>query len=236
MSMNNKSMTDIMKDAISNLEKMSTEEFYSSLYGYTPDEYNAYTEEKFLEELNYLRSFFVNGAYCFEPKYNGEPEATVSKLFWKFISNNATSSYEDPNEIFPTYYDELPKYGIRVTTICGQGSISVVEEFDFKNIEYLAKNATRLKREGAIRESQRIQQLLYDKPKYLDEVKFSTTIDGNCIEDTGIILKVYTKKNNIRYLIDSNNHGNVVVFYENEKYPLDTIKVEEYNPYNEEDY
>lgn len=218
------------------IENTPFDDLHKSIYGYTAAEYAAYTEEKFLEELNYLRTFFVDGAYCFEPKYGDEPEATVSKLFWKYISNNARSSYEDTSESFPTYYDELPKYGIRVTTIHGQGSISIVEEFDYNNVEYMARNATRLKREGAWREQQRIEQLLYDKPNYLDEVKFSTVIDGKEVHDTGVITKVYTKKDVIRYRVDTVNYGEIIIFYENEKYPLDKIEVTQYHPNNYNSY
>lgn len=232
----NEKMKNALNAAAESIRNMPPEEFFKSVFGYTPEEEEAYTEEKFLEELNYLRTFFVNGAYCFEPKYNGEPEATVSKLFWKFISKNARSSYEDTTEVFPTYYDELPKYGIRVTTVHGQGSISIVEEFDYNTVEYIARNATRLKREGAWREQERIKDLLRGKPNYLDEVKFSTTIDGEPVLDTGVIIRVYTKKDTIRYLIDSVEHGQVVVFYDNEKYPLDVVEVTQYHPNNYDSY
>lgn len=228
----NEKMKKALEAAAEDIRNMSSEDFLTMMHGYSPAEYAAYTEEKFLEELNYLRTFFVNGSYCFEPKYGDEPEATVSKLFWTYISNNALSSYEDTTKVFHTYYDELPKYGIRVTTIHGQGSITIVEDFDYSNVEYLARNATRLKREGAWREQQRIKDMLHGKPNYLDEVKFSTTINGEPVLDTGVIIRVYTKKGEIRYLIDSVENGQVIVFYDNEKYPLDVVEVTQYHPDN----
>lgn len=232
----NEKMKNALNAAAESIRNMPPEEFFKSVFGYTQEEEAAYTEEKFLEELNYLRTFFVNGAYCFEPKYNGEPEAKVTKLFWNFISKNARSKYEDTTEVFPTYIDELPKYGIRVTTVHGQGSISIVEEFDYNTVEYMARNATRLKREGAWREQERINELLRDKPNYLDEVKFSTVIDGVEVHDTGVVTKVYTKKDVIRYLVDTVNYGEVIIFYENEKYPLDKIEVTLYHPDNYNSY
>ncbi|EBS4516484.1 hypothetical protein DQT32_03535 [Salmonella enterica subsp. enterica serovar Braenderup] len=232
----NEKMKKGLEAAAEAIRNMPRDEFFKSVFGFTPEEEDAYTEEKFLEELNYLRTFFVDGAYCFEPKYNGEPEAKVTKLFWNFISKNARSKYEDTTEVFPTYYDELPNYGIRVTTVHGQGSISIVEEFDYNTVEYMARNATRLKREGAWREQERIKELLRDKPNCLDEVKFSTVIDGVEVHDTGVITKVYTKKDVIRYLVDTVNYGEIIIFYENEKYPLDKIEVTLYHSDNYDSY
>lgn len=234
--MNNDKMQGWLDKAIEHMKNTPADELIKQLWGFTPQEEAEYTEEKFIEELNYLRTFFVDGAYCFEPKYGDEPEATVSKLFWNYISKNARSSYEDTSEVFPTYYDELPKYGIRVTTVHGQGSISIVEEFDYNTPEYMIRNASRLKRESAWREQERIKDLLRGKPNYLDEVQFSTTIDGKEIHDTGVITKVYTTKNVIRYRIDSVNHGILIIFYENEKYPLDKVEVTLYHPDNYESY
>lgn len=218
------------------IDAMSPSDLFKSVFGYTPEEEAAYTEESFLEELNYLKTFFVNGVYKFEQKYDGEPEASVTKLFWNYISKNARSNYEDPHATFTTYYQELPKYGLRITTIHGQGSIKIVEEFDYSTVEYLARNATRLKREGVWREKERIKDLLRGKPNYLDEVKFSTTIDGEPVLDTGVIIRVYTKKDEIRYLIDSVENGEVIVFYNNEKYPLDAVEVTQYHPDNYDNY
>lgn len=228
----NKNISNALQAALDSINEISSDEFYNSIYGFSLSEENEYTEEKFIEELNYLRTFFVDGQYCFEPKYNGEPEATVSKLFWNYISKYARSSYEDTNETFPTYYDELPKYGIRVTTIHGQGTINIIEDFDYGDMKYIMSNATRFKREGVWREKERIKNLLRNKPNLYDEVKFSTSINGDPILDTGVIIRVYTKKNTIRYLIDSVDNGEVIVFYNNDQYPLDVVEVTLYHPDN----
>lgn len=74
------------------------------------------------------------------------------------------------------------------------------------------------------------------KPRRLDEVQFSTMIDGVVIEDTGVIERFYTKKGILRYLIDSVNHGKVIVFYENEKYVNDVIEVTILHPDNYDSY
>ena len=233
--MNNK-LEEILASVEEDIKNMPYAELYKSMYGFTPEEEQAYTHEKFMKELTYLRTFFVDGQYCFEPKYAGEPEAEVSKLFWNFIENNARSKYEDASATFPTYYSELPNYGIRVSYIDGQGTITTVEDFDYTNIEYIAQNASRLKREGVWREQERIKEMLRGKPNYLDEVEFSTVIDGKEVSDSGVIIKVYTKKNVIRYLIDSVNYGNVIVFINNDKHPVDTVQVKVYYPDNYDTY
>lgn len=214
-------------------DNMPAEELFKKIYGYTPEEEAAYTAEHFSTELAYLRTFYEDGAYSFEPRYDGKPEPEISKLFWNFINKNARSNYEDTTETFPTYYVELPKFGIRVTHIYGQGTITVVEDFDYSDPFYMIRNATRLKREEAWREQERIKELFRDKPQLLDEVRFSTEVNGIGIVDTGIIERVYHKKGVIRYLIDSVNNGKVIVFYEqSEKYPMDMVEVTVYHPNN----
>lgn len=229
----NEKMKKALEAAIEDINNMSDDDFLKSVFGYTPEEEKAYTQEKFLEELAYLRSFFVNGRYSFEPKYNGEPEATVSKLFWNYINKHARSNYEDSTETFPTYYIELPQYGIRVTKMYGQGTLTIVEDFDYRDEKYIIRNATRLKREAVWREQERIKEMLRDKPNLYDEVRFSTEVNGIEIVDTGVITKVYTKKGVIRYLIDSVHNGTVIVHLSGgEKYPLDTVEVIVYHPDN----
>ncbi|QXO12648.1 hypothetical protein pEaSNUABM49_00407 [Erwinia phage pEa_SNUABM_49] len=219
--------------ALEDIKNMSSDDFFAKLYGYNPEQLQAYTEEVFLVELQYLRSFFVDGAYSFEPSYDNLPVPEITKLFWNYIERNARSTYEDTSTSFPTYYVELPKYGIRVTHIYGQGTVTVVEDFDYSDPMYIAKNITRFKREAAWEHQRKIDELLYGKPKHLDEVRFSTEVNGIGIVDTGIIERVYTKKGVVRYLIDSVNNGKVLVFYDQgEKYPMDAVEIIELHPNN----
>lgn len=226
-------MKKALDAAAEDIRNMPRDEFFKSVFGYTPEEEAAYTAEQFSTELAYLRTFFEDGAYNFEPRYDGKPEPEISKLFWNFISKNARSNYQDPTEVFPTYYIELPQYGIRVTHVYGQGTITIVEDFDYSDPFYMIANATRLKREGAWREQERIKELFRGKPQRLDGVRFSTEVNGIGIVDTGVIERVYHKKGVIRYLIDSVHNGKVIVYYEQgEKYPMDMVEVTVYHPDN----
>lgn len=222
--------------ALEKIEKMSSDEFFISLYGFTPEQEKTYTEEQFLAELQHLRTFFVDGSYTFHPAYEGEVVPELSNLFWNYINKNARSTYDDPTEVFPTSYVELPRYGIRVTHVYGQGTLTTVEEFDYSTVEYMVRNASRLKREHAWKKQEELKNFMRGKPRHLDEVKFSTMIDGVVIEDTGVIERFYTKKGILRYLIDSVNHGKVIVFYENEKYVNDVIEVTILHPDNYDSY
>lgn len=233
----NEKMKKALEAAAEDIRNMPRDEFFKSIFGFTPEEEKAYTQEKFLEELTNLRTFFVNGQYSFEPKYNGEPEATVSKLFWHYINAHARSNYQDTTETFPTYYIELPQYGIRVTQIYGQGTLTIVEDFDYSDVKYIISNATRLKREAVWREKERIKEMLRGKPNLYDEVRFSTEVNGIGIVDTGVVTKVYTKKGVIRYMIDSVHNGTVLVYFEQgEKYPMDMVEVTVYHPDNYDNY
>jgi hypothetical protein len=216
------------------LDNMSKADLYKSIYGYTIDEERAYTEESFKTELDYLRTFFVDGSYTFHPEDAPHPE--ISNLFWNYAQNNARSDYEDLTATFPTYYIELPNFGIRITSVYGQGTLTTVADFDYSTPEYMVRNASRLKRESAWRKQEELQNFLKDKPNYLDEVKFSTTIDGTVIEDTGVIERVYTSKGILRYLIDSVNHGKVIVFYQNETHVNDVIEIVVLHPDNYDGY
>lgn len=233
----NEKMKKALESALEEIDKMSPDEFFISLYGYTPEQEAAYTEEQFRTELEHLRTFFENGSYTFHPPFEGEVVPELTKLFWNYTRTKARSDYEDPTATFPTYYVELPQFGIRITHVYGQGTLTTVEEFDYRNVEYMIRNATRLKREGAWREQERIKELFRGKPQLLDEVRFSTEVNGIGIVDTGVIERVYHKKGVIRYLIDSVNNGKVVVFYEQgEKYPMDMVEVTVYHPNNYDSY
>ncbi|SOK58679.1 hypothetical protein [Yersinia phage fHe-Yen9-04] len=229
----NNNLKELLDAALKDIKNMSTDDFFEKMYGYNPEQLKAYTEEVFLVELQYLRSFFVDGAYSFEPSYDNLPVPEITKLFWNYIERNARSTYEDSTEPFPTYYVELPKYGIRLTHIHGQGVITVVEDFDYSDPMYIVKNITRFKREAAWEHQRKIDELLYDKPKQLDEVRFSTEINGIGIVDTGIVERVYTKKGIVRYLIDSVHNGKVLVFHSGgNKYPMDAVEVTVLHPNN----
>lgn len=214
--------------ALESIENMSSDEFFKTFFGYTKEEESAYTEENFLQELEYLKTFFVDGYYSFEPSYDNLPVPKMSKLFWNYIDNNSRS-YEDHNAVFPTCYVELPKYGILVTHISGQGTITVVENFDYNNVEYIAKNSTRIKREHYENEIREQQELLIDLPNEMDLVSYTTTHNGTEVSGTGVVRKVYIKdkKNKVvNYLIDSDSiEGGIIVTINNEKYPNDNIVV-----------
>ncbi|UYE98828.1 hypothetical protein XbC2_403 [Xanthomonas phage XbC2] len=232
----NEKMKKALEAAAEDIAKMSADDFFISLYGYTPAQEKAYTEEQFLVELDHLRTFFENGSYTFHPPFEGEVVPELSKLFWNHISKVARSDYEDTTATFPTYYVELPQFGIRVTHVYGQGTLTTVEEFDYSTPEYMVRNASRLKREYAWKKQEELKKFLKDKPNYLDEVKFSTTIDGTVVEDTGVIERVYTKNGILRYLIDSVNHGKVIVFYQNENHVNDVIEITVLHPDNYDSY
>lgn len=232
----NEKMKKALDAALESIDKMSPEEFFTSLYGYTPEQEKAYTEEQFLVELEHLRTFFENGSYTFHPPFEGEVVPELSNLFWNYTHKTARSNYDDPTAIFPTSHIELPHFGIRITHVYGQGTLTTVEEFDYSTVEYMVRNASRLKRESAWRKQEELKNFLKDKPNYLDEVQFSTTIDGIVVEDTGVIERVYTKKGILRYLIDSVNHGKVIVFYENENHVNDVIEIVILHPDNYDSY
>lgn len=220
----NEKMRKSLDAALENIKNMSPEEFHMSFYGFTKEQEEAYDEEAFAKDIEYLKGFMVDGVYVFEPKYDNLPEPEISKLFWNYISKNART-YEGDNEYWSEYIKELPKYGIRISTIHGQGSITTFEMFDFTSVEYIAKNGLRLKRESFERQQNAIKELLKGLPNVLDEVEFETTANGEVVNDTGVVLKVYTKKKTVRYLIDSVNNGNIIVFVNNDKYSNDKITI-----------
>lgn len=220
----NEKMRAALDKTLDNIAKMSPDEFHLSFFGFTLEQEEAYDEEAFSKDIEYLKGFMVDGVYVFEPKYDNLPEPEMSKLFWNYISKHSRS-YEGDNEIWPEYIQELPKFGIRISTIHGQGSVTTVEMFDFKSVEYIAKNGLRLKRESFERQKREIEELLKGLPNVLDEVEFETTANGEVVNDTGVVLKVYTKKKTVRYLIDSVNNGNIIVFVNNDKHPNDKVTV-----------
>lgn len=216
------------------IQNMSSEEFHLSFYGFTKEQEAAYTDESFSADLKYLKGFMVDGKYyVFEPKYDGLPEPEMSKLFWHYISQNSRT-YEGDDDTWTEYVQELPKFNLRVSTVHGQGSITTVEFFDYKNVEYIARNATRLKRESYENQKRKIAELLKGLPNELDEVQFETVINGEVVKDTGVIETVYTKRQVVRYLINSSNNGKVIVFVNNDRYPNDKVTTTN-RYYNDED-
>src|ERR1051326_2302555 len=100
--MNNK-MKETMQKAIEHINNMSPEEFHLSFYGFTKEQEEAYTDESFAADLEYLKGFMVDGQYyVFEPKYDDLPQPTMSKLFWNYISRNSRS-YEGDNDMWTDY-------------------------------------------------------------------------------------------------------------------------------------
>jgi hypothetical protein len=229
--MNEKKKQQLYK-TIKTLNEMTDDEFFMSLYGYTLEQKNAYTVDMFNAELEYLRTFFFEGSYTFYPKYDDEVVPELSKLFWNYAETHARSNFQDTNAEFPTYYIELPQFGIRVKHSYGQVTLTTVEDFDYNTVEYRVRNASRLKREHAWNKNEELKNFMRDKPRRLDEVKFSTMINGVVVEDTGVIERFYTKKGILRYLIDSVNYGKIIVFYQNEDYINDLIEIVVLHPDN----
>lgn len=215
-------MKEALARALEEIEKLPIDELYRSFHGYTKEEYEAYGKEQFEAELEHIKLYFENGTYAFEPKYNGEPEAHVSKLFWNYINEHNSFEYSEDSD-WPTTVQELKEYGLRVVHISGQGTISIFEEFDFFDPKYLAANHMRQKRRAMENHLRKIEELMEDKPREFAEVQFTTVIGGEKVVDNGLVEKVYTKKGVVRYLIDSMNHGKVIVFFESEKYPNDSV-------------
>ncbi len=90
--------------------------------------------------------------------------------------------------------------------------------------KFKSGNITELKREAAVLHEKKIADLMHGKPMLNDRVRFSTAMNGNVITDTGTVTKVYTKNKCIRYMVESDNSGTLLIYFNSpDKYPLDNI-------------
>ena len=202
----NKKMEDALKKAIENLDKMTHDEFFLSVNGFTRVEEENYSESDFLKEISNIERLMENGVLNLEY----QPNLSLTRLFWNKIKDLKTYTYEVRDRSFPVYIDEFESLGLIIETVYGQGSITIIRKYDFNTIEYAEIKSLRQIQDRFNKERKRKQNLIKKFPKPGKKVSFDYEINGDRQRLKGVILEckvLYPESDDIYCEIQSLQYG-----------------------------
>lgn len=112
---------EIVQEAINKLEKMSSEEFHFSLFGFSKEEYEAYIKNDFKQNMESIKQYInQNGYGC--RAYKDKIEGVNWRMFCRAFSERSETIEEDTECHFPTSNSSYD--GLNMNVVNGQGTIT----------------------------------------------------------------------------------------------------------------
>lgn len=205
--MNNNKLSLSLIEAMKDLNNMSDDDIFRICNGYTPEEEKKYTEELFEKDIVDLKSLIEknNGEYDTDDNIINLPA-----VFWGRLSEKVSYSYQSREGFFPSYFEEFEKYGLKLESISGQGTITKFSFLDIKSEDYIMRKILREKKNKIIEIEKQKNRILKKLPKAGFFIKFCFSENNEKKYDTGVVsdVKIISVESKmIEITIDSIKHG-----------------------------
>ena len=102
------------------MDKLSPDEFYKKLFGYSENEYDLYLENKFYEDVAIVADLVHNGTLDYEDC------PVKGNMFYRAMREQ--SHLTEVEDDFPTDLYDMVGQGVRMRCIYGQGTLTTFEK------------------------------------------------------------------------------------------------------------
>lgn len=112
---------EIVQEAIAKLEKMSSEEFHFSVFGFSKEEYEVYIKNDFRKDIQSIKEHInKNGHSC--RAYQDKIEGVNWRMFCRAFSEKSENFEEDTECYFASINSSYD--GLNMNIVNGQGTIT----------------------------------------------------------------------------------------------------------------